>query len=86
MPVAIAIVSDFYGQERRALALGIIGAVTEAGGVLGPLYGALIVQHLGWWGPSWTPFVKKLGDAIGYGVCGAFITIPIAVMAGMVHP
>jgi MFS family permease len=48
VPVAIAIVSDFYGQERRALALGIIGAVTEAGGVLGPLYGALIVQHLGW--------------------------------------
>ena len=48
VPVAIAIVSDFYGQERRALALGLIGAVTEAGGVLGPLYGALIVQHLGW--------------------------------------
>src|SRR5713226_8107525 len=48
VPVAMAIVSDFYGQERRGLALGIIGAVTEAGGVLGPLYGALIVQHLGW--------------------------------------
>jgi MFS family permease len=48
VPVAMAIVSDFYGQERRALALGIIGAVTEAGGVMGPLYGALIVQHLGW--------------------------------------
>ncbi len=48
IPVAMAIAGDFYGQERRALALGIIGAVTEAGGVLGPLYGALIVQHLGW--------------------------------------
>lgn len=48
IPVAMAIASDFYGQERRALALGIIGAVTEAGGVLGPLYGALIVQHFGW--------------------------------------
>ena len=48
VPVAMAIVSDFYGEERRGLALGIIGAVTEAGGVLGPLYGALIVQHLGW--------------------------------------
>jgi MFS family permease len=48
VPVAMAIVSDFYGQERRALALGIIGAVTEAGGVMGPLYGALIVQNLGW--------------------------------------
>src|SRR5438270_6642117 len=48
VPVAMAIVSDFYGQERRGLALGIIGAVTEAGGVVGPLYGALIVQHLDW--------------------------------------
>ncbi len=48
VPVAMAIASDFYGQERRGLALGIIGAVTEAGGVLGPLYGAVIVQHLGW--------------------------------------
>src|SRR5439155_15893512 len=48
VPVAMAIASDFYGQERRGLALGIIGAVTEAGGVLGPLYGALVVEHLGW--------------------------------------
>jgi MFS family permease len=44
----MAIVSDFYGKKRLALALGLIGAVTEAGGVMGPLYGALIVQHLGW--------------------------------------
>ncbi|GAC1391546.1 MAG: hypothetical protein NVS4B11_30810 [Ktedonobacteraceae bacterium] len=48
VPVAMAIASDFYGQKRRGLALGIIGAVTEAGGALGPLYGAVIVQHLGW--------------------------------------
>ena len=48
VPVAMAIASDFYGKERRGLALGIIGAVTEAGGALGPLYGAVVVQHLGW--------------------------------------
>jgi EmrB/QacA subfamily drug resistance transporter len=48
VPIAMAIASDFYGQERRGLALGIVGAVTEAGGVLGPVYGAVIVQHLGW--------------------------------------
>ena len=48
VPVAIAIVSDFYGKERLSVALGIIGAVTEAGGVVGPLYGALIVSTLGW--------------------------------------
>lgn len=48
IPVAMAVVSDFYGQKRLALALGLIGAVTEAGGVVGPLYGALLVSTLGW--------------------------------------
>ena len=48
VPVAIAVVSDFYGKSRLSIALGIIGAVTEAGGVVGPLYGALLVQTLGW--------------------------------------
>ena len=50
VPVAMAIAGDFYGKEKRGLALGIIGAVTEAGGVVGPLYGALIVRQpgLGW--------------------------------------
>lgn len=48
VPVAIAVVSDFYGKSRLSLALGIVGAVTEAGGVVGPLYGALLVQTLGW--------------------------------------
>ena len=48
VPVAMAIAGDFYGQEKRGIALGIIGAVTEAGGAVGPLYGAVIVQHLGW--------------------------------------
>jgi MFS family permease len=48
VPVSMAVASDFYGQKRRALALGIIGAMTEAGGALGPLYGALIVAQFGW--------------------------------------
>src|SRR5258708_15474128 len=44
----MAVAADFYGEERRAVALGLIGMVTEAGGVLGPLYGSLIVQTWGW--------------------------------------
>ena len=47
VPVAMAIAGDFYGEQRRALALGVIGAATEAGGVIGPLYGAVIVQQFG---------------------------------------
>jgi MFS family permease len=48
IPVAMAIAGDFYGTKKRGIALGIIGAVTEAGGAIGPLYGALIVEHWGW--------------------------------------
>ena len=44
VPIAIAAIGDLYGSKRRILALGIIGGVTEAGGALGPLYGAIIVQ------------------------------------------
>jgi MFS family permease len=71
IPVSMAIAGDFYGQERRALALGIIGAVTEAGGVLGPLYGAVIVQHLGW---EWIFFLNA-PLVIGLTV-GAWFLIP----------
>src|SRR3989454_4356951 len=48
VPVAMAVAGDFYGEERRSVALGLIGMVTEAGGVLGPLYGSIIVQYWGW--------------------------------------
>jgi MFS family permease len=48
VPVAMAVAGDFYGEQRRAMALGLIGLVTEAGGVLGPLYGSIIVQTWGW--------------------------------------
>ncbi|MDQ2714538.1 MAG: MFS transporter [Chloroflexota bacterium] len=48
VPVAMAVASDFYGERQLGLALGLVGMVTEAGGVLGPLYGAVIVQSLGW--------------------------------------
>lgn len=71
VPVSMAIAGDFYGQERRALALGIIGAVTEAGGVLGPLYGAVIVQRLGW---EWI-FFLNVPLVIGL-IVGAWFLIP----------
>lgn len=48
VPVAMAVSGDFYSYKQRAFVLGLVGMVTETGGVLGPLYGALIVQYLGW--------------------------------------
>lgn len=49
VPVAMALAGDYFGVRRRGVVLGIIGAVTEAGGALGPLYGAGIIQLLGGW-------------------------------------
>jgi MFS family permease len=48
VPVAMAVAGDFFGERQRGLAIGLIGMVTEAGGVIGPLYGSVIVQYLGW--------------------------------------
>ncbi len=48
VPVAMAVVSDLFGGARRGLALGLVGAVTEAGGVLGPLWGAWLTQSFNW--------------------------------------
>ncbi|WIG61861.1 MAG: hypothetical protein OJF49_004610 [Ktedonobacterales bacterium] len=48
VPVGMAVTSDLFGGSRRGLALGLIGAVTEAGGVLGPLWGAAITNAWGW--------------------------------------
>src|SRR5579883_1511675 len=48
IPIAMAVAGDYYGEKQRSLALGLIGMVTETGGVLGPLYGSVIVQNWGW--------------------------------------
>jgi MFS family permease len=48
VPVALAVTGDLFGGTRRGLALGLIGAVTEAGGVLGPLWGAWLTATIGW--------------------------------------
>ncbi|WP_297163496.1 MFS transporter [Thermogemmatispora sp.] len=48
VPIAMAVAGDYYGRRGLGPALGLIGMVTEAGGVLGPLYGAWITQTLGW--------------------------------------
>jgi EmrB/QacA subfamily drug resistance transporter len=48
VPVAMAIIGDVFVEKHRAVALGIIGAAVEAGGALGPFYGAALAQFLGW--------------------------------------
>ena len=48
VPVAMAVAGDLFGGTRRGLALGLVGAVTEAGGVLGPVWGAFVTTTWGW--------------------------------------
>jgi len=48
VPIAMAITGDIFVERRRAVALGIIGGAVEAGGALGPFYGAALAQFLGW--------------------------------------
>jgi MFS family permease len=46
LPVGMAMARHIFGERRIPFMLGILGAVAEAGGVVGPLWGALIMQYL----------------------------------------
>lgn len=48
VPIGMAVAADLFPTGRRALALGLIGAAAEGGGVLGPLYGAALTELGGW--------------------------------------
>jgi MFS family permease len=48
VPVSMALVADLFPPERRALPLGVVGAVDTAGWVLGHLYGGIMVQFVSW--------------------------------------
>lgn len=45
VPIAMAIVGDIFPRGGRAVALGVIGGVVEAGAALGPVYGALFAHY-----------------------------------------
>ena len=53
VPVAMAIVADHMPGARRAFGLGAMAAASEAGGLIGPLWGGSIAEVLGWRGVFW---------------------------------
>jgi MFS family permease len=62
VPVSMALAADLFPPERRALPLGLIGAVDTAGWVLGHLYGGIMVQFFAWPVLFWInlPFIAVL--------------------------
>ncbi|MEM7094501.1 MAG: MFS transporter [Actinomycetota bacterium] len=53
VPIALAVVGDVYPPDRRARALGTLGAIETLGWVWGPLYGAILVRFLSWQWQFW---------------------------------
>lgn len=53
VPVSLALVADLFPAQRRAAALGLVGALDTLGWVLGHLYGGLLVQVMPWQGLFW---------------------------------
>ncbi|MPZ98206.1 MAG: MFS transporter [Dehalococcoidia bacterium] len=53
VPVALAIVADELPEGRRALGLGAVAAASEAGALLGPLWGGAITEWWGWRAVFW---------------------------------
>jgi EmrB/QacA subfamily drug resistance transporter len=54
IPGAIALASERLPDARKALVFGIVGAAAETGAVLGPLYGGVLIELLGWRWIFWT--------------------------------
>lgn len=48
VPIALAAAAWLYGGRARVLGLGIVAGAAEAGAVLGPLYGAGVLDALSW--------------------------------------
>ena len=48
VPATLALVADLYPAERRGVPLGVVSAVQEAGSVLGPLVGAVVLSVADW--------------------------------------
>jgi MFS family permease len=67
VPVALAAAAFLYRGRARVLALGAVAGAAEAGAVLGPLYGAIMVHEFGWRSIFWVnlPLTAILVVAVG---------------------
>ncbi len=84
VPVAMAVVGDVFPPNRRAFAIGVLGAVDTAGWIWGPMYGALLVRYgpeVGSWLVRSWPALAPVAD---WGWQWQFyINIPISLLAAL---
>jgi MFS family permease len=88
VPATLALVADRWPPERRALPLGVVGAVQEAGAVLGPLAGAAVLAVADWRAIFWLNLVLGLALAVGASVGGGVrrpepVGLALAVLASV---
>jgi MFS family permease len=65
VPATLALVADRWPPERRSLPLGVVGAVQEAGAVLGPLAGAAVLAVADWRAIFWLNLLLGSGLVVG---------------------
>ena len=53
VPISLAIAAALVSPEKRGLALGIVAGAAEAGSMLGPAYGGLVIEFWSWRGIFW---------------------------------
>src|SRR3954449_11446495 len=70
VPATLALVADRWPPERRSVPLGVVGAVQEAGAVLGPLAGAAVLAVADWRAIFWLNLLLGLVLAVGAVVTG----------------
>ncbi|SDG48358.1 MFS transporter [Klenkia brasiliensis] len=70
VPATLALVADRWPPDRRAVPLGVVGAVQEAGAVLGPLAGAAVLAVSHWRAIFWLNLALGVGLAVALRVSG----------------
>jgi MFS family permease len=70
LPVTLALVADSYPARRRAVPLGVVGAVQELGNVAGPVYGAAVLALSGWRAIFWINLVAAAVLGVGVALAG----------------
>ncbi|MCC6237133.1 MAG: MFS transporter, partial [Dehalococcoidia bacterium] len=71
VPVALAIVVDELPPSRRVIGLGAIAAASEAGALIGPLWGGAITEAWGWRWVFWSNLPMALPFMLGAWRLGA---------------